>query len=77
MGGVVKKMFKSVTRAVLNTPGKVSMPKVPDYEAERKKAEDAAHRKRNYLAVEGMGGTVLGGSYDRGGELKTKKLFGE
>lgn len=78
MGGVVKKVFKSVSKIVGggSTP-KVTVPKVPDYEAERKKAEDEAQKKRSSLASQGMGGTILGGSLGNSTDVKSKKLLGE
>ena len=78
MGGVVRSVVRSISR-VLGGGGseKVSVPKLPDYEAERKKAEEEAQRKRSHLAAQGMGGTVLGGSYGDGGNVSTKKLLGE
>lgn len=81
MGGVakkIKKAFKSVTKAVgLGGGGSVKMPSVPDYEAERKKAEDEAAKKRNALAGQGMSGTILGGSFGDDEQVKKKKLLGE
>lgn len=77
MGGVVKKVVKSISKVLGGGSEKVSVPKVPDYEAERRKAEDEALKKRGQLAGQGMGGTVLGGSYGEGSGVTTKKLLGE
>lgn len=77
MGGVVKKIFKSVNSIFGGTGEFASPPRVPDYEAQRKKAEEEALKKRNSLASQGMGGTVLGGSFGDSGSVKQKKLLGE
>lgn len=73
MGGVVKKVAKVVGIGG-DTP---SAPKVPDYEAERKKAEAAAQSEKNRLAGLGMNGTVLGGALGDDESVKKKKLLGE
>jgi hypothetical protein len=52
-------------------------PAVPDYEAERKKAEKAAEQKRAALAEKGMSGAILGGSAGDETTVKKKKLLGE
>ena len=77
MGGAVKKVFKSVKKILGGGSQKVSVPKAPDYEAERKRAEDEAQKKRGQLASQGMGGTVLGGSFGEDGGVTKKKLLGE
>lgn len=75
MGGA-KKIFKSVGK-LFGGGSTPSAPQVPDYEAERKRAEDEAVRKRGQLADKGMSGTILGGSYGDDENLKKKKLLGE
>lgn len=77
MGGVVKKVVKSVKKVLVGGSAKVSVPMPPDYEAERKKVEEEAQKKRGHLAAQGMGGTVLGGSYGDNAGVKTKRLLGE
>jgi hypothetical protein len=52
-------------------------PEVPDYEAERKKAEKEAEKKRAALADKGMSGAILGGSAGDETTVKKKKLLGE
>jgi hypothetical protein len=70
MGGIVSAIFGGGQK----TP---SAPVVPDYEAERKKAEDAALQKRAALADKGMSGAILGGSSGDETGVKKKKLLGE
>lgn len=77
MGGVVKKVFKSVGALLGGESGRVSVPRLPDYEAQRKKAEEEAQKKRSSLAAQGMGGTVLGGSLAGDDGVRRKKLLGE
>lgn len=72
MGGA-SKVIKKIFGGGSSTP-KV---KVPDYEAERKKAEDEALQSRNRLRAKGMGGTILGGSLGDSGGIQKKKLLGE
>ena len=72
MGGV----SKFVSKALGGQPG-AKVPKTPDLEAERKKAEEAAIRKRAAFADKGMSGTMLGGSYGDDAALQRKKLLGE
>ncbi len=50
---------------------------VPDYAAERAKAEAEAQKKRSALAASGMAGAILGGSLGDEGQVKRKKLLGE
>ena len=72
-----------VAQAISSLFGGGSQPKappapvVPDYEAERKKAEDEAQQKRSALADKGMSGAILGGSLGDEGGVKKKKLLGE
>jgi len=72
MGGVTKAISK------IFGGGSSSVPKitVPDYEAERKKAEEEA-LNRNRLRAKGMSGTILGGSLGGSEGLQKKKLLGE
>jgi hypothetical protein len=70
MGGVVEAIFgggQSSPKA----------PEVPDYEGERRKAEEAAQKKRAALADKGMSGAILGGSAGDETGVKKKKLLGE
>ena len=73
MGGVTKAISK------IFGGGSSSVPKitVPDYEAERKKAEEEALLNRNRLRAKGMSGTILGGSLGGSEGLQKKKLLGE
>lgn len=75
MGGA-KKIFKSIGK-LLGGGESVKVPKAPDYEAERQKAEEEALRKRGQLAGKGMSGTVLGGGYGSEANVAKKKLLGE
>lgn len=77
VGGVVKKVVKSVKKVLGGGSAKVPVPQMPDYEAQRKKAEEEALKKRGRIASLGMAGTVLGGSYGDSAGIKTKKLLGE
>lgn len=72
MGGVSKTISK-----IFGVDSKVSVPKVPDYEAERKKAEEEALRNRSRLKGLGMAGTILGGSLGEDNQVTKKKLLGE
>ena len=54
--------------------GKPKTPDVPDYEAERKKEEEAANRKKKSLLNKGRSGTMLGGSVGDESNLKKAKL---
>ena len=73
MGGVTK----SISKLLGTEPAKVSVPEVPNYEDERKKAEDEALRTRSRLKGLGMQGTILGGSVGDDNSVKKKKLLGE
>ena len=70
MGGAISAIFGGGG----STP---KAPEVPYYEAERKKAEEAAHQKLAALADKGMSGAILGGSVGDGAGVKKKKLLGE
>ena len=72
MGGVAKALFGGGSK-----PDMPKAPEVPDYEAQRKKAEEEALKKRNALANQGMSGAILGGSLGDNEQLKKKKLLGE
>lgn len=72
MSGVAKTINK-----VFGGGGKMSVPDAVDTEAERKKAEDEAIRKRASLADKGMSGTVMGGSKGDDSKVTKKKLLGE
>ncbi|GHV55217.1 hypothetical protein FACS1894206_09370 [Deltaproteobacteria bacterium] len=52
-------------------------PEVPDYEAEKKKAEEEGLAKRAALKDRGMAGAILGGSLGEDSAVKKKKLLGE
>lgn len=52
-------------------------PPMPDYEGERKKAEEESLKKRQATAQKGMGSTILGGSTGDNALLGQKKLLGE
>lgn len=71
MGGVAKAVNK------VFGGGSVSVPKTPDVEAERKKAEEEALRKRVGLVSKGMSGTIMGGSVGAKDDVSKKKLLGE
>ena len=72
MGGVVK----AVSSMFGGGDKPKAAPVMPDYEAERKKAEEVAQNKRAALASKGMSGTILGGSTDDE-NVKKKKLLGQ
>ncbi len=76
MGGIGKAL-SSVTGKIFGNTSSVKVPKTPDLEAERKKAEEEAYRKRAALADKGMSGTMLGGSYGNDAGVTRKKLLGE
>ena len=76
MGGVVK-AISSIFGGGESTPKAEPAPVVPDYEGERKKAEEEALRKRSALADKGMSGAILGGSAGDESGVKKKKLLGE
>ena len=76
MGGVAK-AISSIFGGGASTPSAPPAPKVPDYEGERKKAEEDAQKKRAALADKGMSGAILGGSVGDEGGVKKKKLLGE
>lgn len=79
MSGIVN-TFESLVGKGLNLlggGGEVKSPDLPDYEAERKKAEEEAQKKRNQLAALGMSGTILGGATGDDTKLAKKKLLGE
>ncbi len=71
MGGVAK-IFSGGS-----VPKAPPAPVVPDYEGERKKAEEDAYKKRAALADKGMSGAILGGSVGDESGVKKKKLLGE
>lgn len=75
MGGV----SKAINKIFGGGSAKVSVPEVtvPDYEAERQKAEEEALQNRNRLRAKGMSGTILGGSLGDAGSVRKKKLLGE
>lgn len=78
MGGVTKKISKIFGGGGATV--KISAPEVPDtpdYEAERKAAEEEALRNRSRLKALGMGGTILGGTLGDDSGLRRKKLLGE
>lgn len=72
MGGVSKTINK-----VFGGGGTIRVPKTPDVEEERKKAEEEAVRKRASLADKGMSGTVMGGGKGDDAGVTKKKLLGE
>lgn len=72
MGGVVETINK-----VFGGGGTITIPKTPDVEEERKKAEEEAIRKRASLADQGMSGTILGGGKGDDAAVSKKKLLGE
>lgn len=72
MGGVSKTINK-----VFGGSGAMSVPKTPNVEEERKKAEEEAIRKRASLADKGMSGTIMGGGKGDDARVTKKKLLGE
>lgn len=76
MGGVAKGLSK-ISGKIFGNTSSAKVPETPDLEAERKKAEEEAIRKRAALADKGMSGTVLGGSYGDDAGVTRKKLLGE
>lgn len=73
MGGVVK----AITGVFGGGTKMPSVPEQPDYEAERKRLEEEATKKRQATAATGMSGTILGGSTGGSDTLGKKKLLGE
>lgn len=71
MGGVAKTINK------ITGGGSAKVPKTPNLEEERKKAEEEAIRKRASLADKGMSGTVMGGGKGDDSTVTKKKLLGE
>lgn len=76
MGGVARTIRNIFGGAESSAP-KVVVPEVPNYEEERKKAEEEALRNRNRLKALGMSGTILGGAYGADEGVTRKKLLGE
>ena len=75
MGGVVKAVSK-----IFGGGGSVkmpAMPEVPDYEGQRKAAEEEAQKKANARRAMGMSGTILGGALGDDNNVRRKKLLGE
>jgi hypothetical protein len=75
MGGVVKTLGSLIgIGGQTKTP---EMPKIPDYEETRKKAEEEALKRRAALAGRGMSGAILGGSTGDDSAINKKKLLGQ
>lgn len=62
---------------ILGGGGEVKTADAPDYEAEKKRAEEEAQKRRSQLAALGMSGTILGGSVGDDSKLAKKRLLGE
>ena len=76
--GILKMVFDPLNLSGLfteKTKTSFSAPALPDFEAERRKAEETALKKRQAAAEQGMSGSILGGAV--GDEVKKKKLLGE
>jgi hypothetical protein len=76
MGGAAK-MVQSFFGGGPKMPKMPDPPKVPDYEGQRRAAEEEAHRRRAGLADKGMSGAILGGDIGDEGGVKKKRLLGE
>ena len=75
--GGVSKESNSLIGGGSGKTAAVKVPETPNYEAERKKAEEEATKKRSALAGKGMAGTILGGSFGDDSNVNKKKLLGE
>jgi hypothetical protein len=76
MGGAVKKITKAIGISG-GGGGSVKIPALPDYTAEREKAEAEALKNRSRLKAAGMSGTIAGGSLGDESAVQRKKLLGE
>lgn len=77
MGGAMKAIGKMFGMGSAPVVAAQPAPEVPDYEAERRKAEEDAQKKRNAELAGGLGRTVLGGSLGEEARLNKKRLLGE